>query len=116
MSMRRIISLIESKDDAISVDWEIYKPFPDDSPEQKAKYKDWRKVSSALDSAANKAAAQVIKGATIYDVWKKFFEPVAEKYSDYGVYDSEVDRQWTDVVNKRVRDAKALFAARFRNK
>ena len=106
MSMRRIISLIESKDEAISVDWEIYKPFPDDSPEQKAKYKDWRKVSSALNSAANKAVKQVVKGATIFDVWKKFFEPVAEKYSGYGVSDGEVERQWENVVIRRVRDAK----------
>ena len=124
---------LKSADD---VDWEIYKPFPDDSPEQKAKYKDWRKVSSALNSAANKAVAQVVKGVTAlmqdsdldeYDddeeiassiagmigdtLRKKLFIPVAEKYSDYGIYDGEVERQWRDVVIRRV-----LSAFRFNNK
>jgi hypothetical protein len=42
---------------------------------------------------------------------KKLFIPVAEKYSDYGVYDGEVERQWRNVVIMRV-----LSAFRFNNK
>jgi len=124
--------ILKSADD---VDWEIYKPFPDDSPEEKAKYKDWRKVSSALNSAANKAVTQTVKGVTAlmrssdldeYDdeeeiasaiaemiskARKSLFIPVAEKYNDYGIYDGEVERQWRNVVIRRV-----LSAAKFSNK
>jgi hypothetical protein len=124
--------ILKSADD---VDWEIYKPFPDNSPEEKAKYKDWRKVSSALNSAANKAVTQVNKRVTAlmqdsdldeYDddeeiassiagmtteARKKFFVPVAEKYSGYGIYDGEVERQWRNLVIGRV-----LAIKRFNNK
>lgn len=124
-----------SLDGVDDVDWEIYKPFPDDSPEERAKYKDWRKVSSALSSAANKAVTQTVKGVAAlmrssdldeYDdeeeiassiagmiskARKSLFIPVAEKYDGYGIYDGEVERQWRDIVINRV-----LSAAKFSNK
>lgn len=139
MSMRRIISLIESKGIEYNVDWEIYRSYPDDSPEEKAKYKDWKKVSSALDSAANKAVTQVVKEVTSFmkssgldqyddeeeiassiagmigNARKKLFVPIADKYSNYGVYDGDVERQWRNVVIRRVLNAYSFRNRRLQN-
>ncbi len=123
MSMRKLIALIEANNNLVEAksnvglspeSWEIYTP-DEDEDETDSEYAGYRIVAAALNDAASKAVAQVAKEITafgrsrgfdiatsitkmIVDARNKFFIPVADKYSKYGVYDGEVDRQWRDLV------------------
>jgi hypothetical protein len=125
MSMRKLVALVEAKNDLVEAknnvglsakSWSIYQPEDEDDTE--SEYLGYRIVADALNASASKAAAEVNKkvaalmqnsnldesglvGAIIdliIDVRTKFLEPVADKYAKYGVYDQEVTSQWDYLV------------------
>jgi hypothetical protein len=117
MSMRKLIALVEAKNDVglSPQSWEIYQP-DEDEDEADSEYAGYRIVASALNTAASKAVAKISKAngwqdsgsisQMIRDAMDDFFNPVADKYSKYGVYDGEVERQWRNLVIDGVLAAK----------
>jgi hypothetical protein len=119
MSMRRVISLVEAKNNVgLSAEsWSIYKPYEDED-DTDSEYAGYRIVASALNDSASKAAAEVSKKVAaliqsseldekglaieiiglVAEASKKFLSPVYDKYGKFGVGDSEVTDQWDNLV------------------
>jgi hypothetical protein len=117
MSMRRVISLVEAKNNVgLSAEsWEILQP---DEYETDSEYAGYRIVANALNDSASKSAAEVSKKFSaliqsssldeqglakalinlVGEARKKFFQPVYDKYGKYGVGNNEVTYQWDYLV------------------